>query len=97
MQQFWHALALKLGKTVKECKQDIDSAEFGSWMAYNRITGFTVDKTERILSILCAIVANAASKRGGYKPEDFLMQARPKVTDWQRIGKELEFLYGNNK
>lgn len=38
MEQMWHKLALRLGRTVAETKASVTIAEFKRWMAFDRIS-----------------------------------------------------------
>ncbi len=86
--------------SVSQAQLCINSVEFSEWMAYNNIEPITIDRSERMLSILCAIVGNAlkGEKVKPLKPEDFMINAaprhKPKPAEIETKLKGL--FYGNN-
>jgi len=90
-------LALRLGKSVKECQQQIDSAEFSEWIAFNNIYPFIIDRAEYSTAVLASLTANIHSKNGNYTHEDFLLQKERKIQSGETIAATLGALYGSNK
>lgn len=60
--------------SVSQAQSCVSSAEFSEWIAFHNLEPFTVDRTENMLSIIAAILANTHRKKGSrpYEPEDFL-------------------------
>ena len=71
-------MALRLGKSVKECQRDIDSAEFSEWIAFNNIYPFIIDRSEYSTAILTSLTANINSKNKTFSPDDFLLNQSKK-------------------
>ena len=89
-------MALRLGKSVKQCQVEIDSAEYSEWIAFNSIYPFIIDRSEYAIATLCALTKNMNSKKQ-YAPEDFLINhEKPRQTP-EQIAKTLEQLYGCNQ
>ena len=86
--------------SVKQAQQDIDSAEFAEWIAFNNIELFTVNRVENMVAIVATILANVNRKKGAapHSPEDFIPQYEVKK---KQTGKTLEtklraILHGNH-
>ena len=60
--------------SVARLQREVDSREFAEWIAFNSTDPFSVNRTEGMLSILCALVANQHLKKGmkPFHPEDFI-------------------------
>lgn len=96
---YWFGLALKLGMSVRQAQQQIDSAEFAEWVAFNNIHPFMVDRVEYAVAIQSALLANIHSKDKKFTYSDFLIQGKkaPKRQSQDIIMKTLEGLYGRHK
>lgn len=91
-------MALRLGKSVKQCQEEIDSREFAEWVAYNNRTSFMVDRVEYSIAILSSLIANIHSKDRRFTYEDFLLrQRKPQQQTALVMQKTLEALYGSNQ
>ncbi len=86
--------------SVNQAQACINSAEFSEWQAFNSIKPFTIDRSERMLSIICSILANSGKSKQdkSYKPEDFLiMSNQKKPVNAAEIEKKIKVMFrGNN-
>ena len=91
-------LALRLGKTLHQIKQEVSSSELAKWMAFDRIEPFTIDRTELIVASFMALIANMSSKKRQFKANDFLPFAQKKhETDMTKVQSIMRGMYGANK
>ena len=60
--------------SVSRCQAEVDSREFAEWVAFNSADPFSVNRTEKMLSIVAAVIANQGRKKGdkALQPEDFV-------------------------
>ncbi len=67
-------LAAHLGKSLKECKRDVDSYEFSTWQAWYKIEPFGEHRADYRNAINTCVIANAFRGKGqrAYKPDDFM-------------------------
>ena len=72
----WFRLALSLGMSVKRAKQEIDSHEFGYWMAYYGLEPWgerVADMRHGIaVATLANINRNTEARPEPYSPTDFI-------------------------
>ena len=69
-------MAAKLGYTVKELLQIIDSQELSEWMAYNTIDPFTEDRADRRSAIIARVAATGLLKNS-FSTNDFMAVPKP--------------------
>ena len=62
--------------SVAQAQREISAVEFAEWKAYDNIALFSFETSHHLMATLCAILANAHSKKGGFKPDDFLPKTR---------------------
>ena len=59
--------------SVKQARQEIDSAEFSEWMAYYQLEPFGEERADLRNAQLCCLYANSKTKKGKrYKLKDFM-------------------------
>ena len=72
----WFRLALALGMSVKQAQQEIDSHEFGYWLAYYGLEPWgerVADMRHGIaVATLANINRNTDARPDAYMPEDFM-------------------------
>ena len=72
----WFRLALALGMSVKQAQQEIDSHEFGYWLAYYGLEPWgerVADMRHGIaVATLANINRNTDARPDAYMPEDFI-------------------------
>lgn len=73
---FWFRLALQLGKSVRQCQAEIDSAEFTEWMAYYQLEPFGETVADIRHGIATSLLANInrdeKTKPQPFIPDDFI-------------------------
>ena len=57
-----------MGRSVKWCKQNIDSAEFTYWIAYFNKHPFGEDRMDLRFAVLCALIAGVNTPKGKKAP-----------------------------
>lgn len=64
-----------MGRPVKWCKQNIDSAEFTDWIAYFNKHPFGEDRMDLRFAVLCALIAGVNTPKGkpAPKPDKFML------------------------
>ena len=83
--------------SVKQCQNEIDSAEFSEWIAFNHTELFTTNRVEYMLAQLSALTVNMQSKNKQFKAEDFLPQTKAKKQQTpEMMEKTIEALYGSH-
>ncbi len=85
--------------SVKRAQSEIDSSEFAEWIAYHSIDPFTIDKSENLLAVVAAILANVHRAKGArtYKPEDFILKyGKKQVDSAQNIETKLRAIFNGN-
>ena len=75
-----------MGRTVRELLDDLDAAELQEWLAYYALDPWTEDRADLRAGVVAAVVANVNSKRGRFKPSDFMPRYGPPR---KRSGSEL--------
>jgi hypothetical protein len=61
-------LALRLGCSVRECQERVDSREFAEWLVFRTISPWGPERTDWLLTRLTATVINMM--RAGGEPAD---------------------------
>ncbi len=66
--------------TVAQAQREIDSHEFASWQAYDRIDPFGQDRSDLRTAMVSATIANVnrSSKTKPFQPADFMPTFEPK-------------------
>lgn len=66
--------------SVAQAQREIDSQEFASWQAYDRIDPFGQDRADLGTATVAAVVANANRGKGvkAFQPSDFMPSFEPK-------------------
>ena len=69
--------------SVARAQTEIDSREFAEWVAFNSSDPFSINRTEAMLSIVAALIANQGRKQGAkiLQPEDFIPKYGPPKRD----------------
>ena len=59
--------------SVRRAQSEIDSAEFAEWIAWHSIEPFTHERSENLLCVVAAILANVHRGKGvsSFEPNDF--------------------------
>ncbi len=88
--------------SVRRAQAEIDSAEYAEWIAFHSIEPFSYERSENMLCLVAAILANTHRDKGtrAYKPDDFKPQyGRKRVEDSVSIEMKLRaiFKHGDNK
>lgn len=62
------------GRTIAEAQECLSLQEFRQWVAYRKKRGplSIMRRADRGFAMLCALLANLNTKRGGFKLADFL-------------------------
>lgn len=75
-------LALRLGLTLDQVKQQIDSRELAQWLAFDQIDPISYDRVELILARFMALIANTLQSKGNATAADYLPHIKKaKTTD----------------
>ena len=90
---FWFQLSVIMGTTVKRLQQEMDSREFGEWIAYNRICPLEPVRSDLRSAAEQALLANInrdkKRKHSPYELEDFRLNFDPSNRErrksWQEI------------
>ena len=69
-------MAAKLGCTVKELLQRVDSHELSAWMAYNMIDPFIENRADRRSAIIARVAATGLLK-SSFSTNDFMAIPKP--------------------
>lgn len=90
----WFRLTIALGhKSVRECQQCIDSAEFAEWLAYYSIEPFGYPMDNLRFGAVVAAIYNVNRKKGATAIKaNEVFQARKPISDWQDQLKLVEIL-----
>jgi hypothetical protein len=95
----WFRLAKALGKSVRQAQEEIDSAEFGEWIAFYSIEPFG-DRIEDLRAgIIASAIANCNRSKDTppYKPLDFIPWAQePVVKSGPPPAEAIAALFGVN-
>lgn len=90
------ALSIHYRMHIDDFQQRFNSRDFAELIAFNNIHPFLIDRAELATATLSALVANALSKNGNFKPSDFMVQSKERKTDWQSTELEFSRIYGRN-
>jgi hypothetical protein len=60
---FWFRLAQELGMSVKRAQQEIDSAEFSEWLAYNTLNPFGDERRDFRAAMIASTTANVQGNK----------------------------------
>jgi Protein of unknown function (DUF4035) len=73
-------LALRLGRTVGELLDTMDSVELSEWMAYDHLSPIGDERQDLMSGIIASTIANAnrSSSRAPFRPADMV----PKWGKW---------------
>ena len=85
--------------SVRRAQSEIDSSEFAEWIAYHSIDPFTIDKSEYLLGVVAAILANVHRKKGAraFKPDDFMPKyGRKQIDSAENIEIKLRAIFNGN-
>ena len=70
---FWFRLALKLGMTLAEAQQRINSREFAEWIAFDRLDPIAEERADARAAMIAHLLACAFRGKGrAPKFEDFM-------------------------
>ncbi len=71
--------------SVAEAQRQIDSQEFTSWLAYDRVSPFGDERADLRSAIITATLANANRAKGSkpFTVEDFMPNFEPAATKGQ--------------
>jgi hypothetical protein len=70
--RFAHALALRMGRTVRELLDGMDMPEFMRWVAYHELDPFGEERGDLRAALVASVVANVHSTGRTFKPSDFM-------------------------
>lgn len=78
------------GRTIAEAKSTLSFVEFQTWCAYIRKRGSLNlgSRVEFTGGLLASMYANSISKRGNYKPRDFMPNAEEEPVTLENAMKE---------
>ena len=82
--------------SVRRAQQEIDSAEFAEWMAFNSIEPFGEERADVRSAMICCLLANINRGKGkkAYKISDFMLDFGRKKTD-QQDWREMKAIFGH--
>lgn len=66
-----------MGRTVRELLDDLDAAELHEWIAYYGLDPWTEDRADLRAGVVAAVIANTHTKKGRFKPSDFMPKYEP--------------------
>jgi hypothetical protein len=61
-----------MGRTVRELLEDLDASELHEWIAFHAIDPWTEERADLRAGVIAATIANAHSRKGRFKPSDFM-------------------------
>jgi hypothetical protein len=86
-------LALAAGKQPDELAASITSKQFSEWMAFDRIEPIGEERIERMLALVCAVIANCHRTKGRkWQVKDFLPDYQREPGERMTVEQSADFL-----
>ena len=81
----WFELALRLGSTVKNLKDNMTQREFSTWCAFDRISPIGDGRQDYHAAQITGMIHATHSSSGSNQPtiEDFKLFSKPKPIDYK--------------
>lgn len=78
--------------SVRRAQLEIDSREFGEWIAYNQISPGGPERADARAALIACTVANATPRKGGrrYKIKDFLLNFGKQAAPVRRKAEDIK-------